>query len=510
MRVKNALMNSGAVVAQKIMEIILSFAFRTILIYTLDTTYLGLSSLFSNIFSLLSLMEMGVGSSIVFLMYKPLNDRNYDEVNALLRVYSRFYDILGILIAIIGFALIPFLPKIIKEYNSLEINLLPIYILTLLNVVFSYFLAYRRSLLEADQKAYVNSINYTFFNFLGSILRIVALLIFKDYVLTLVITFVLTIISNIVIYFKTNSLYSFLKIKTASKITKDKTIELLKRMGASIMHKIGNIVVTSTDNIIISAFIGVTVVGYYSNYSMMTGIIYSMFSLIFTSITANVGNMKLNASDEKSLEIFNRLFFLNFYFYFVSCTCFYVCIDDLIILWIGGKYLLDSNIAFVLTISLFIQGMRHVTVTFINSSGLNYDTRYKAIFEAVINLATSLILVHFLGITGVILGTIISFVTVSVWFEPYILYKKWFKKGLVKYYMKYSFYTILTIVSMIIIRNVFNLLPSGNVLYFIFKAAFSFIAANLIVLLFFFRSNDLKYYYTLVHSFIRRGKYKTK
>ena len=506
MRVKNALMNSGAVVAQKIMEILLSFAFRTILIYTLGTTYLGLSSLFTNIFSLLSLMEMGVGSSIVFLMYKPLNDKNYDEVNALLKVYSRFYDILGILIAIIGFALIPFLPKIIKEYNSLEINLLPIYILTLLNVVFSYFLAYRRSLLEADQKAYVNSINYTFFNFLGSILRIGALLIFKDYVLTLVITFVLTIVSNFVIYFKTNALYPFLKIKAVSKISKDKTIELLKRMGASTMHQLGNIVVTSTDNIIISAFIGVIVVGYYSNYSMITGIIYSIFSLIFTSITANVGNMKLNESDEKSLEIFNRLFFLNFYFYFVSCTCFYVCIDDFIVLWIGGEYLLDLNIVFVLTISLFIQGMRHVTVTFINSSGLNYDTRYKSIFEAVINLAISLILVHFYGITGVIMGTIISFATVSVWFEPYVLYKKWFKKGVVRYYLKYSFYILLTIATMIIVRNAFKLFPSENVLFFILKAVGSFIVANLIVLFFFFRSRDLIYYFSLIHSFISRGK----
>lgn len=508
MRIKNAMMNSSSVVVQKLIEIILSFVFRTVLIRTLGTTYLGLSSLFTNIFTILSLMELGVGSSIVFLMYKPLNDKKYDELNSLLKVYSKFYTIVGILVAIIGVVLIPFLPFIIKEYNSLTINLVPIYIFTLLNVVSSYFLAYRRSLLEADQKAYINNINYSIFNIIGTLLRIVSLFIFKNYVLTLIITFICTILSNVVIYFKTNKIYPFLKNRKKKKLSKSKTKELIKRMMASTMHQIGNIIVTSTDNIIISAFIGVTIVGYYSNYTMMTGIIYSMFSLIFCSITANVGNMKLVESKEKSLDVYNRLFFLNFYLYFVSCTIFFSCINNFIVLWIGEEYLLGTDILFVITLSLYITGLRHVPVTFINSSGLNYNTRYKAIVEAVLNLVISLVLVKWLGIVGVVLGTIISFAVVSIWFEPYILYKHWFGKGLFKYYLKYFGYICLTVCVMFLLSYLVSLISSTSILWFILKAILSFVFVNLIIIMLFFRTDEFKYYIDLIKSLLSKIRKK--
>ena len=455
-------------------------------------------------------MELGVGASIVFLMYKPLKEKDYDELNALLKVYSKFYNIVGILVLIIGIVLIPFLPMIIKEYNTLNINLLPIYIFTLANVVVSYFLAYRRSLLEADQKAYINNINYSIFNIIGTSLRIVSLLIFKDYVLTLVITLVCTLASNIVIFYKTNKIYPFLINKSKSKLSKSKTNELIKRMMASTMHQIGNIIVTSTDNIIISACIGVTIVGYYSNYTMMTNIVYSMFSLIFCSITANVGNMKLTENEKKSEDVYNRLFFLNFYLYFISCTIFFSCINNFIELWIGQEYVLETNIVFAITVSLYILGMRHVPVTFINSSGLNYNTRYKAIIEAILNLVISIVLVNMIGLLGVILGTIISYIVVSIWYEPYILYKHWFKKGLKEYYLKYIGRIFFTIVTMCFLYKLSTYFPTNNYLFFFIKAFIFFIIVNILIYIFYGRKDEYKYYINLVKTTISKIKVRKK
>lgn len=506
MRTDSAIKNSSFAIFQKTIEVILSFVFRTALIKILGETYLGLSGLLTNLFSLLSLMELGMGSVVVYLMYKPLNNNKIDEVRALLKVYSKFYNIIGALIILIGVILIPFLPYIIKGYDSLTINVIPIYLLVLLNASFSYFLAYRRSLLDADQKSYINSYNYSVFNIIGTIFRITILIMLKNYILTLIISLLITILSNLSIFFKTNKLYPFLLKKGQFKLDKPLKTELTKRIGASIMHQFGNIIVTSTDNIIISSFIGLSVVGIYSNYTMITLTIYSMFSLIFCSITANVGNMKLNSPIEKSIEVFNKLFFLNFYLYFISCTVFGSMVNNLIYFWIGKYYQFNIYIVIAITINLYIQGMRNVIVTFINSSGLNYNTRFKSIFEALINLLISIILCKYLGVFGVIIGTIISFILVSVWFEPYILYKHWFKFGLKNYYLKYTKYFILMILQTIFLIKIVKIFNCTKFISFIAFGIGAFILSNILFIILFYRTKEFLYYYDLIKKTINNRK----
>lgn len=501
MRKKNAIINSTMAIIQKFIEIILSFIFRTVLIYTLGSTYLGVSSLFTNVFSILSLVELGFGSSIVYLTYKPLKEKDTSTLNAFINLYAKFYTIIGVVVGVVGLLLIPFLPSIIKEYNSLAFNVLPIYLLSLANVVSSYFLAHRRSLLEADQKSYINSVNYSFFNIVGTIVRILVLLFLKNYNLTLFVTLILTNVSNIAIYIQTNKDYPFLKEKNKRKLNKKEKKELIKRMSGATMHQIGNIIVTSTDNIIISSFIGVVVVGLYSNYVMMSNMIYSTFSLIFISITANIGNMKLTETNEKSKDIFDKLQFLNFLLYFIACTIFYSLINDFISLWIGNEYVLDNYIVFVITINLYIMGMRHNIVSFINSSGLNYNTRYKAIIEGILNLIISIILVKYYGIAGVVLGTILSFLFVSVWYEPYVLFKNWLKKGLTRYYYNYIINFILTIVFMLGLTYMMKYIPCYNYFDLFLKLIFGGIFVCIIIVIVYGRTSEFNYYYNIIKKF---------
>ncbi|MEG0408265.1 MAG: oligosaccharide flippase family protein [Bacilli bacterium] len=517
MREKSAIKNATFVIVQKIIEIIFSFIFRTVLIKTLGTTYLGISGLFTNIFSLFSLMELGIGSSIVFLMYKPLLENDETTLKALLKLYAKFYNIIAIIITIIGICIIPFLNNIIKDYSmvSKTINIFPIYILTLLNVVSSYFFSYRRSLLEADQKSYINSFNYMVFNVIGTIIRIVILIITKNYIFCMLVAVTMNIISNIDIYIKTNKIYPYLKEKSNIKLAKEKTHELYIRMGAATMHQISNVIVTSTDNIIISMYIGVIQVGLYSNYVMITNMIYMLFSLIFSSITANVGNMKFSETSEKSEKIFNRLFFLNFYFYFISCVGLNTMINKFISIWLGKEYVFTTMLTFIIVFNLYITGMRHVVVTFINSSGLNYNTRYKSIIESVLNLVLSLILVRFIGISGVIIGTVLSFVLVSVWFEPYVLYKNWLgRNGLIKYYMKYILYISLTVTCMLVFNRVFNLLNCNNFVEVILQSCLVFSILNILIIIMFKNTGEFKYFFDMIKkmlsSFIEKGKKKNE
>ena len=510
MRRKSMLKNSTFAIIQKIVEVFFSFLFRTVLIKTLGNTYLGLSGLFTNIFSLLSLAELGVGTSIVYLMYEPLEKKDNSKLNSLLNVYSKFYNILGTFILIAGLLLIPLLPYIIKEYNSLTINITPIYILTLLNVVFSYFLAYRRSLLEADQKAYINSNNYSIYFIIGTILKIIALLVSKNYIITLIITLLMTILSNLSIYIKTNKIYDFLKNKNKEKIDSKTKSELIKRIFASSMHSIGNIILTSTDNIIISTMLGLIIVGKYSNYVLITTTIYTTFSLIFISVTANIGNMKLTSSKEKSLDMFNKMYLINYYLYFAACTVFVGMVNRLIKIWIGDEYIFTSVIIFLQGISLYVSGMRNSVVTFINSSGLNYNTRYKSLFEIVINLVVSIVLCKFIGLAGVILGTILSYLLVSSWYEPYILYKNWFKEKMNKYYLKYLLCLLILIGTMLLHYIISSLIINNNFITFIALGVLEFILSNIIFVIIFCRTDEFKYFANLIKNFFNKKKRRGK
>lgn len=504
MRTNNAIKNSSFAIIQKLFEVFLSFAFRTVLIKTLGNTYLGLSGLFTNVFSILSLAELGVSSSIVYLMYEPLKNNDTKKLQALLRLYSNFFNFLGFFVLIVGLLLIPFLPYIINEYDLLTINIIPIYILTLLNVVCTYFLAYRRSLLEADQKAYINSANYSFYAIIGTIVKIFILIIAKNYILTLVVTLMMTIMSNVAIYVKTNKMYSYLPIRSKEKLNANTKKELLKRIFASSIHQIGNIVLTSTDNIIISTFLGLAIVGKYSNYTLITNIIYSMFSLVFCSITANVGNMKVSTTSSASLSVFNKLYFLNFYMYFVACTVFGSMINNMIILWIGSDYIFDFEIVLLITISLYVQGMRHVTVTFLNSSGLNYNTRYKSIFEIIINLIVSIVLCQRIGLAGVIIGTIFSLLVVSSWYEPYVLFKNWFKSNFVAYYIKYVLCFVFMLLQTLFLYYLVTKFSCSNIVLFIIFGIASFILSNLVFVIAFFKTSEFKYYISLIKEMISK------
>jgi len=494
MRTNKAALNSLMAITQRIIDTILSFVYRTLFIYIMGATYLGVNGLFSNIFSVLSLAELGIGSTIIYLLYEPLNKKNIEEIKSLMKIFAKMYNLIGIAIFIIGIILIPFFPYIINN-NGVEIpNLTAIYILMLLNSSFGYFFSYKRSLLEADQKGYLSSLNISIFGILNNITKILILLFTKNFLLTLFVSMLITILSNILISIKTNKLYPYLKEKNILKLSKDKLSIIFKRMKAVFIHNISNVVLTGTDNIIISKFINIVSVGIYSNYVLITSTLYGIFTMIFTSITSGIGNMKVTESKEKSEKIFYRLLLANFYFYFVTCVVLYSCITPFIKIWLGDSYILNTATTVIIILNLYISGMRHVPVSFINASGLNYNTRYKSLVEAILNLIISLVAVKYLGIFGVILGTVISLITCSVLIEPIVLYKHWFKKSSKGYFLRYLYYFILTILVSIVLGFLCNYISISGFAGLLLKVLTSFIISNIIFITIFFKNDDFKFY----------------
>lgn len=435
--IRNAVVGFGA----QLIIILLNFINRTFFIRYLGAEYLGLSGLFSNILSMLSLAELGIGVAISFSLYKPLQEQDIRKTKALMSFYQLAYNVIGVVILGLGLCLVPFLDRLIKNRPDIP-NFTLIYLLFLANSVVSYFFTYKRSLLSADQKEYLNTINRTLFSIIQCAGQFIVLVFTRNYLLYLIVVIICTIGSNIRISYLCDNLYPYLK-GNSEKLTKEEAKTLLKYVGAQLSHKVGGIVVSGTDNVLTTALVngGLVIVGLYSNYLLLINTIKSVITMFFTAVTASVGNLNAECNTDKSKEVFDKMFFLNMCFYGISTCCIYNLANDFIRLWIGEDYLLSTGIMTVIVINYYISGMRQTCQTYNTSLGLFWNDRFKPWIEALINLVSSVALARYYGFMGILLGTLISTVTTSFWVEPYILYKHGFNMRLGDYFMRYGQYT---------------------------------------------------------------------
>lgn len=491
MRTENSLRNISYSIIGQLISNILSFVNRTVFVYTIGISYLGITGLFSNIFALLSLAELGVGTAISYSLYKPLAQKDVKKISLLMQLYGKAYKWIGISIGAIGIALTPFLEYIIKDRPDIA-HLEIYYLLMLSSTVVSYFYSYKRTIILCDQKAYIDSKNRYSFAIMQTLLQIVVLIIFKSFILYLAVATFCTALSNIFISRKADREYPFLKEKAEGSIDDETRAEIKKNVLAMMFHKVSGVIVYSSDNVIISKFIGLSAVGLYSNYYMIINIITTLLGQMFNAITASVANLNVLGSLEVKRDRFMSIYFVNFWIVTVCTTCLYILLDPFITLWIGEEFLLDKLTVAVLCFYFFHQSMRHTVGVFKNSAGLYWNDRYKPLFESAINLLASIILLKYFGIAGVFMGTIVSLMTTSFWVEPFIVYKHVLKlkfRNFLKMYLSYTVIFLGIIWGASQICQIFN---NGTVLNFIGMLLVALILPNLCLFILFFRTKRFK------------------
>lgn len=497
MRTKNSLRNVIFGLVGQVFTTMLSFASRTIFIYTLGANYLGINGLFSNILSMLSLAELGVGSAIIYNMYKPLADKDEEQLKSLMSLYKKAYTFIGIFISIVGLSITPFLDKIIKDTPDVP-YLIFIYLLFLLNSVVSYFYVYKSSLIIADQKNYIVTIKQQKFMLIQTIAQIIILLTTKNYIIYLIIQIICSLLINISISKKADTLYPYLKEKNVKKLDDNSRKKIFKHVLAMMSHKVGGVVVNGTDNILISSFVGVFWVGLYSNYVMIIQIINRFLAQIFNSLTASIGNLNAEDDIEKSYKVYKKVLFVNFWLYGFCTICLFILFNPFIKIWIGEKFLLKSNVVFVIILNFFLMGMRQTTCTFNTTLGLFWNDRYKPWAEAIINIVVSIFLLKRMGIIGVFLGTAISTISTSLWVDPYILFKYGFKKKLSLYFKDYIKYVLFTLSAGIVTYYLSNLIGGVGIASVFAKGLICLITINLIFYIFCNKSEEFKYFKDLL------------
>lgn len=436
-RTEYSLMNTSVAIVARMSAILMGFLTRVVFTRVLSEGYVGINGLFTDILNILSLSELGVGTAITYALYGPIARKDIKRQQILMRMFRTFYRVTAVIVLITGLALVPFLDILMKDRPDVE-HLILIYLLYLMNSVISYLLIYKKTLVDAHQMNYLTVLNQNGFLILQDILQIIVLLLTKNFILFLIIAVVCTFMANVTMSRKAEKLFPYLKETCKEKLPKEERQDIIRNVKAMLMHKLGNIVINNTDNLLISSFVGVISAGIYSNYYLIIGSVRQVLDQAFQGVAASIGNLGITEEKEKVHKVFLQLFFIGQWLYGLAGICLYEMLNPFVEIAFGKKYLFQAEIVLILCVNFSINGAKKSVTIFKESVGLFWNDRYKAIVEAVLNLGISVALVTRLGIAGVFLGTIISTLMTSVWIEPYVIYKNSFECSPLEFFLTYG------------------------------------------------------------------------
>lgn len=474
--------------------LLMSIGVRMVFVRVLSKEYLGLSGLFGNIISLLSLAELGIGTAIIYSLYEPLAMYNQDKISSLMKFFQKVYRVVGIAILVIGIGLTPFLSFFIKEMPDIP-EIYQVYILFVINAAVSYFFSYKGSLISADQKDYIIKKVKLVVTFCMYLLQAIVLFKTGNYLLFLGIQITSTLVQNVIYTAVANRMYPFLNEKKVAALDPDTLHGILTNTKALLLHKVGDVVKFSTDNLIISKYVGLIEGGIYSNYTLIQQALMGVLAQIFVSMTASVGNLGVTGNTFTKYQIFRKIFFLNAWIYGL-CSILFLCLaQDFIGIFFGGSFVMDNKILFMIILNFYLLGMRKTTLTFRDAFGLFWQNRYMPIAEAGINLVISLVLVTKYGITGVLVGTALSTLLLPWWVEPYVVFRHGFKTSLVEYWKQYWSYTIVTSAAVVITWRVCKIIPWERSLgLLVIKALICLAIPNAFYMLLYRKKEEYKYF----------------
>lgn len=497
MRTENSIKNSIANVTCSIIIMIINFVAQSIFIKLLGAEYLGINGLFTNILSILGIVELGIGSAITYNLYKPVAQNDIPAIKSLMKFYKKAYNIISIVIFLLGISLLPFLSFFVGE-TSITLNLNIIYVLFLLQTVSSYIFTYKSAIFVANEKNFVLKINLTLLTLTLKISQLLVLLLTMNYYLYLIVKIIVQLVFNIILSLRADKSYPYIKEKNVKPLDKNIEKDIFKKIKALFFHKVGGFLVNSTDNIIISKFINVYTVGLYSNYYMLISAVTTVFNPIISSITASVGNLIVTSDKNKVYNIYDKLRFFNFWIAAFCGTSILVIIQPFITLWIGDEYLLTLPVVIVLVLNFYQRMMKTSIVLFKDAAGIWNEDKFVPFIESALNIVFSILFIKLFGLTGVFIGTIISSMALWCYSYPKFVYKKLFERSYKNYAFEMLSYTVLFVIIAAITYCVslpFNI--SNTLVKVIVNGLICLIVPNTLIAIIFRKNDNFKYFINL-------------
>lgn len=505
-RTKNTTRNIVFGVLNKFVAIGMPFVTRTIILYFLGASYLGIGTLFSSVLSFLSLAELGFGAALVYSMYKPIAENDIAKVSALLKYYRKIYRIIGSVMLVVGTLLVPAIPFLIKGNPPEGINVYVLYYIYLINSVISYFFAgYRQSLIVAHQRKDINSKISTLITLFVQLFEILALVITRNFYIYAFVPVLGTIITNITTSYVTKKMYP--EIDCRGVLDEQTKSEIKKKISGLLGTKLNSIVIHSSDTIVISAFLGLTLTAKYGNYYYIMNAVCAFIAIIFSSLTASVGDKIARESADNVYTLFRKIQFVNVWIV-GCCSAYFVCLyEPFVKIWVGEEMQLGVGFAVLMTLYFLIYEIQKTILTFKDAAGLWHKDKLRPYVSMLINVISNLVLVRIIGIYGIVLSSILAFMISVPWINK-VLFNNLFNRSSLK--------NLLWILSMILLIIVVSGLsyflcsfcPEGIIGLALRTIVCTFVS-NFVLLFVFRKNSDFGFVKKIFVRFIKKNSKKS-
>ncbi len=439
---------------------IAAFILQTLFIHYLGLEYNGVKGLFSNVLGTLSLAELGISSAITFSLFEPLARNDIKKIQAIINFYRKAYQAVALVVLAIGLSLVPFLKFMVHESDGIS-HLTLIYLLYLTDSVLSYLIIYKSTLLEADQKSYLFTNIYTIGNLVSLVVQAFIIILYKNFILFLVAQIVIGLLSKIAVNIYTGKEYPYLKEGLKEELNPQERKTIVTKIKALLIHKVGDVAINQTDNIIMSSMINLTAVGLCGNYTMIIRIITTMVTSFFASAAPGLGNVVATEDNEVKHDVFTKYDFLGFVFYGWTALFLYFLLTPFVTVWIGSDKLIDGLTLLLLCVNYYFTGQRISLANMKTAAGIFEQGAWLSVIESIINIFVSIIGVKLIGLPGIFLGTLISSM-IQNFCQPYILYKYLFKKSCKEYFERYFVRIFVMILCLFSIIGINHLIPYTN------------------------------------------------
>ena len=503
-RTHRAIKNSLTAFVCQIIGIVVSFTSRTIFTVLLGAEYLGVSGLFTNILTILSFAELGFGSAIVYRLYAPLAKNDDNKVSLFLKLYKKVYTVVACIVLFAGIAVIPFLKYLVKAPAVVE-DIRLLYILYLLHTVLSYIFVYKKSLLIADQNDYIVSFTSQVITICMHIVQIIVLLLTHNFVLYVIVFAAFPLVENCVCGLIADKKYGKRFSATPEgKLTKEDLLGLKNDIKGLMLTNVASTVLSGTDNLFISGFIGISYVGILSNYSLILTTINGVMNKIFSSVTAIVGNLAAGGNEDQTEAVLKRMYFLNASLYSYICVGMILLLKEFVTtIWFNEQYILTDITIIVAVCELYFRSLHYPIHTIQMALGLFSQYRIMYLIAAVANIALDFLFVNKLGIAGLIIATILCrwliFFT-----DIYVVYKFGFKKSVIGYVKTIAKWLCFVVVAVFLNKQVISLISNIGIAAFAQKIILITLVYSIMHIAAFSRTEEFKYFLKLAKRIVRR------
>ena len=506
-RTKNATRNIIFGIILKAYQIIVPFLMRTAMIYLMGVQYLGLNSLFASVLQVLNLAELGVGSAMIYSMYKPIAEDNNTAICALMKLYRTYYRIIGFIIAAVGLALTPFIPKLISGDVPQGINIYVLYLLNLGATVLSYWLfAYKNSILQAHQRVDVVSKVTLVTSTVQYALQLLVLWAFKNYYLYVVVLLATQALTNITTAICADKLYP--QFKPAGQVAMEEKKAINGRIKDLFTSKIGSIIYDSADTIVISSFLGLTALAVYQNYFYILNAITGLITVVFSACTAGIGNSIVVETKEKNYRDLNKFTFIICWGAGFCTVCLLCLYQPFMELWVGKDLMLSFLAVICFVVYFFVRQMNSLFNMYKDASGMWHEDRFRPLVAALTNLVLNLILVQIIGIYGILISTVVAIICVGM---PWLLHNLFTvifeRKHLLDYLKKLLCYCVIILISCIATYAVCAKINFGLLATLIVRGVVCVVIPNTIYLFAYKNKMEFKDSLALVNK-MTKGKLK--